>query len=445
MKNKSRFAPSPSGLLHVGNARSAVLNWAYIENLGGDFILRIDDTDKERSKKDYEIKIKEDLKWLGIEWKKTFNQSDNDKIYSQKIEYLKKNGKIYPCFETPDELSLKKKSQLSSGRPPIYDRSSLKLSKNEIENFIKSGIKPHWRLRLEEKKIEWEDIIKGKVIFDSKNLSDPILIREDGTLLYHLPSVIDDINEEITHIIRGEDHITNTAYHIQLFEAFNVPIPKFGHHPFLIDNEGKGFAKRLNSLSIRKIKEEGYENLTLLNYLLSIGTSKNLSKEININELIKSFDINTISSSPPKFSLDVLKSLNKEIIQNYNFEDVRKKFLNLGTDNIQLNFWEFVKYNINFFSESLEWLEIINDTSSYKNENDNFLKEAAMLLPEHPYDLNTWESWTNLISQKTGKKGKELFMPLRKALTGKDKGPELKYLLPLLSKETILKKLGINS
>ena len=444
MINRARFAPSPSGSLHVGNARSAVLNFIYINKLGGEFILRIDDTDKDRSKKIYEDKIKNDLKWLGLVWSKTFNQSERQKIYDVKILDLKKQKRIYPCFETPEELILKKKSQLTSGKPPIYDRSALNLSDENIKKLIEQGKKPHWRFKLENKKIQWKDIIKGKVTFDAKNLSDPVLIREDNTLLYHLPSVIDDIEEEITDIIRGEDHITNTAFHIQLFEALNSSIPNFGHHPFLTDNEGKGFSKRLGSLSIEKMREEGIENLTLLNYLSSIGTSFNLSKETNIEKIIDKFDISNLSTSSAKFSIEDVRSLNRDIIQNYEFSEIKNRFNDLNIRNIDNKFWDFVKNNIDIFSDSLEWLKIVESDEFYKDNDIEFLNLAASLLPIDPFTLNTWDEWISKIKDKTGRKGRDLFMPLRWALTGKNKGPELKFLLPLLSRKHLLKKLGIN-
>ena len=442
MTFKTRFAPSPTGLLHIGNARSAVINWAYIKNKGGEFILRIDDTDSERSKKEYENKIKENLSWLGLSWSKTFNQSQRKNIYDEKILLLKKSKKIYPCFESAEELSLKRKTQLLSGKPPIYDRSSLMLTSDQIENLIKKGKTPHWRFKLEEEIIEWQDLIKGKVSFDSKNLSDPVLIREDGSLLYHLPSVVDDVEENITDIIRGEDHITNTAFHIQLFKSFNAKIPHFGHHPFLTDEEGKSFGKRLGSLSIQKMYEDGFESLTLLNYLLSIGTSKNLSKEKNIDKLVNNFNIDNLASSSPKFSISVLKLLNKDLLQSYDFSDTKKKFIDLNIKDASEDFWIFIKNNINYFSESLDWIKVINSTEIYIQEPNDYLNAAAELLPEDPYDETTWDVWTDLIKNKTGKKGKELFMPIRFALTGREKGPELKYLLPLLTKEHILKKLG---
>ena len=442
MTLKARFAPSPTGLLHIGNARSAVINWAYIKNKGGDFILRIDDTDLERSKKKYENKIKENLLWLGLSWSKTFNQSQRIDIYDKKILLLKESERIYPCFESAEELSLKRKTQLLSGKPPIYDRSALKLTSNQIENLIKEGKNPHWRFKLEEEIIEWQDLIKGKVSFDSKNLSDPVLIREDGSLLYHLPSVVDDVEENITDIIRGEDHITNTAFHIQLFKSLNAKIPHFGHHPFLTDEEGKSFGKRLGSLSIQKMYEDGFESLTLLNYLLSIGTSKNLSKEKNIDKLVNNFNIDNLASSSPKFSISVLKLLNKDLLRSYDFSDTKKKFIDLNVKDASEDFWIFIKNNINYFSESLDWIKVINSTEIYIQEPNDYLNAAAELLPEDPYDETTWDVWTDLIKNKTGKKGKELFMPIRFALTGREKGPELKYLLPLLTKELILKKLG---
>ena len=440
---RSRFAPSPTGLLHIGNIRSAILNWAYIKKNGGEFILRIDDTDKERSKKEYENDIKSDLSWLGINWDKTFNQSERKKLYAKKIKELKDKKRIYPCFESQEELSLKKKSQLISGKPPIYDRSSLKLSNQEIEKLLKSGKRPHWRFKLDDTKIQWNDQIKGNISFESKNLSDPVLIREDGSLLYHLPSVIDDIEEKITNIIRGEDHIVNTAFHIQIFESLNSKIPSFGHHTFLTDGEGRGFSKRLGSLSIQKIRENGFENITILNYLLSIGTSKNLTKETSVDLLIKNFDISNLSLASPKFSIDVLRLLNKDILQKFNFNDVKNKFSDLGINNIDENFWIFIKNNIEFFHECLEWIDIIFSRNSFNSDNHYILKEAANLIPKEPFNINTWDEWITLIKNKTGLKGKNLFMPLRIALTGREKGPELKYLLPLITKEIILRKFNI--
>ena len=442
MNSLSRFAPSPTGLIHIGNARSAVLNWAYINNKKGNFILRIDDTDLERSKKEYEEKIKRDLSWLGISWNKSFNQSDRKKIYDQSIEKLKNDNRLYPCFESQEELSLKKKSQLTSGKPPIYDRSSLDLTETEIKNLLQSGKKPHWRFKLENKTIEWNDLIKGKVSFESKNLSDPVLIREDETLLYHLPSVIDDIEEGVSEIIRGEDHISNTAFHIQIFEALNSTIPTFGHHPFLTDENGKGFGKRLGSLSIEKLRDTGFESLTILNYLLSVGTSSNISSETDVTKLINNYNISNISNSSPKFSIEVLKLLNKEILQKYTYSDVKNKFLDLGI-HANNDFWNFVKNNINFFSECLEWYNIIKTEKSFYAEDKEFLKDAADLLPKEPYTIDSWDEWILEINKKTGKKGKDLFMPLRMALTGKAKGPELKFLLPLLTKNNIMKKLGV--
>tara|TARA_Y100000590_G_scaffold462181_1_gene625643 strand:- start:4492 stop:5829 length:1338 start_codon:yes stop_codon:yes gene_type:complete len=440
---RSRFAPSPTGLLHIGNARSAVINWAYALSHSGEFILRIDDTDLERSKKEFEDSIKNDLNWLGLKWSKTFKQSERLKKYYEKIDYLKKINRLYPCFETAEELSLKRKSLLAAGKPPIYDRKSLQLSDLEIKENIKRGKNPHWRLKLENKIIKWNDLIKNQLSFDCSKLSDPILIREDNTLLYHLPSVIDDIEEKITDVIRGEDHITNTAFHIQLFEALGAKIPKFGHHPLLTDDMGHGFAKRLGSVSLQNLKNEGYENITLLNYLLSIGTSKNLSKEKNIENLYQNFDLKILAKSSPKFSKKILTDLNKDILQSLNFSEIKNKFSDYNLSNANENFWFFVKNNINFFHEIKKWWKIIYSDNSYSSADHDFLNIAAQLLPNDPFDNFTWEKWTSEINKKTGRSGKNLYMPLRLALTGENKGPELRFLMPLLNKQQVLKKLSI--
>ncbi|MBI66039.1 MAG: glutamate--tRNA ligase [Candidatus Marinimicrobia bacterium] len=441
---KCRFAPSPTGLLHVGNVRSALLNWAYSKKNNGKFILRIDDTDLSRSTNGFENKIKENLTWLGVNWDKTFNQSDRIENYQLKIEKLKKEGRLYPCFETAEELSLKKKSLLSSGKPPIYDRTSLLLNDEDIDEKIKLGQKPHWRFKLNDSIIEWNDLIKGNVKFDPKNLSDPILIREDGSLLYHLPSVIDDIEEEISHIIRGEDHISNTAFHIQIFEALGNAIPKFAHHPFLTDQDGKGFGKRMGSLSIENLKAEGYEDVAIINYLINIGSSKDIKPETIKNKIIENFDIKNISTSSAIFSEVVLKSLNADILKNYKFEQVSKR-LNFVNSHIDLEkLWIFSHNNIFFIQDIIIWSKLINETFDISefNISEDFIQIAVESIPEEPFNYDSWDAWTKFISEKTGLKGRNLFMPLRLILTGKDKGPELKNFLPLLDKQILLRKFG---
>ena len=441
---KCRFAPSPTGLLHVGNARSAVLNWAYAKKNNGNFILRIDDTDQTRSSKEFENKIKENLSWLGLDWNKTFNQSERSNLYNSNIEKLKIDGRLYPCFETAEELSLKKKSLLSSGKPPIYDRSALSLSKDEINEKINSGLKPHWRFKLEDGIINWNDLIKDEVKFDSKYLSDPILIREDGSLLYHLPSVIDDIDEGITHIIRGEDHISNTAFHIQIFNALDSNPPHFAHHPFLTDQEGKGFGKRIGSLSIENLRSEGYEDISIINYLINIGSSEDIKPETKLDNIISNFNIKNISNSSAKFSDHVLKSLNSDLLKIYNYEDIKSKFESLDIKIDSKKLWKFSQHNIEFFKDIENWLsaiEIIIDTKKYEIS-DTLISAAIECIPADPFSYETWDSWTKAIKVKTGLKGKELYMPLRVILTGKEKGPELKNFLPLLDKETLLRKFG---
>jgi glutamyl-tRNA synthetase len=441
---KCRFAPSPTGLLHVGNARSAVLNWAYCKKNNGKFVLRIDDTDQSRSTKEFENKIKENLTWLGLNWDKTFNQSDRIDNYALKIEKLKKDGRLYPCFETAEELSLKKKSLLSAGKPPIYDRFSLSLTNEEIDEKLKLGQRPHWRFKLDEKIIEWNDLIKGVVKFDSKNLSDPILIREDESLLYHLPSVIDDIEEEISHIIRGEDHISNTAFHIQIFQALEASSPQFAHHPFLTDQQGKSFGKRIGSLSIENLQTEGYENITLLNYLINIGSSEDIKPDTVLNNVLENFDIKNISNSSAKFSDAVLKSLNSDVLKNYDFEQVNKK-IKIENSEVDLKkLWIFSQNNITFLDDVKSWSKTIKSTIDLERHNipNSLIKSAIETIPEDPFTYETWDLWTKSINEKTGLKGRNLFMPLRLILTGKDKGPELKNFLPLLDKQTLLRKFG---
>ena len=438
----TRFAPSPTGNLHIGNARSAILNWIYAKKFNGKFILRIDDTDKDRSKEEFVDSIKEDLKWLGVEWISTFKQSERTENYNKKILELKKSNRLYPCFETPEELSLKRKSLISQGRPPIYDRSSLKLTDTQKEDYIAKGKKPYWRFLINNEKIFWEDLIRGEVTFNSKNLNDPILVREDGSLLYHLPSVVDDIAENITVIIRGEDHVSNTAFHIQLFEALNTKAPIFGHHPLMMDERGRVLGKRIGSFSIKNIINEGFENLTLVNYLLTIGTSNNLSSDVEISSIIESFNFNDLARSSPKLNKKDLIRINADILKKLSFETVKKKLDNIGIVNSTNEFWDFIKNNIFFINESTEWWNIISSNKIlYEGEKD-FLKACASVLPNEPYNLKTWDEWLFNIKKISTRRGKELFMPLRLALTGKETGPELKFLLPLLSRKLILFRLG---
>ena len=438
----TRFAPSPTGNLHIGNARSAILNWIYAKKFNGNFILRIDDTDKERSKEEFTDSIKEDLKWLGVEWKSTFKQSERMESYNKKILELKKLKRIYPCFETSEELSLKRKSLISQGKPPIYDRSSLKLTEAQKEDYIAKGKKPYWRFLINNEKICWEDLIRGEVNFDPKNLSDPILIREDGSFLYHLPSVVDDITENITVIIRGEDHVNNTAFHIQLFEALNAKSPIFGHHPLLMDEKGKVLGKRVGGFSLKDIINEGFENLTLLNYLLTIGTSNNLSSDIELSSIIKSFNVKDLARSSPKLNKKDLIKINSDILKKLSFETIKKKLDNMGISNSTNEFWNFIKNNILFIGESVEWWSIISSQNILYEGDKDFLKQCASVLPNDPFNLKTWDEWLLNIKKISTRRGKELFKPIRLALTGKETGPELKFLLPLLSRKLILRRLG---
>ncbi|MBI29068.1 MAG: Glutamate--tRNA ligase 1 [Alphaproteobacteria bacterium MarineAlpha5_Bin11] len=438
----TRFAPSPTGDLHLGNARSAILNWIYAKKNYGEFILRIDDTDTERSKDKYVDSIKNDLLWLKINWSSSFKQSERLKNYNTKILELKGMDRLYPCFETAEELALKRKSLLSSGKPPIYDRSSLKLTDKEKEDFLLSGKKPHWRFFVEDKTIIWNDIIRGDVSFDSKNLSDPILIRENGSLLYHLPSVIDDITENVTDIIRGEDHVNNTAFHIQLFESLGSKPPNFGHHPLITDESGKSLGKRLGSLSIKSLSDDGLEPISIINYLSTIGTSKDMSSKIELNSILESFDIKSLARSSPKFNKKDLIRINSNVLKKMKFDNAQEALSKLGIKDIKEEFWNLIKNNIEFMHEANEWIEIISSSKILYNSDKDFLDKCSSVLPKEPFTINTWEEWLVNIDKISDRKGKKLFMPLRLALTGREHGPELKYLIPLMTKKLILFRLG---
>ena len=443
-KNKliTRFAPSPTGKLHIGNARSAILNWLHAKKNDGYFILRIDDTDTERSKDEFIDKIKEDINWLGLDYTKTFKQSERMELYNKAIKKLKIDNRLYECFETQEELMLKRKSLLSSGKPPIYDRSALNLTEKEKKDLILRGKKSHWRFKLNEEKIIWKDIIRGDVLFDSTLLSDPILIREDGSLLYHLPSVIDDINENITDIIRGEDHVNNTAFHIQIFKALNSNPPRFGHHPLLRDSKGQGLGKRLNSISLNDLRNENLESLTILNYLSTIGTSENLSTSISAESVYKNFNLENLTRSSPKFNKEDLFHINQIILKQLDFMNVKNSLIKMGIKDPSIEFWNCIKNNISVMSEASEWWNIINQEKIIKIVDKDFLKLCASVLPDEPFNLETWDIWLKKIKELSTKKGSELFQPLRLALTGKKTGPELKFLLPLLSRKLVLIRLG---
>lgn len=445
MSVKARFAPSPTGFLHVGNARTALITWLFARSQKGHFLLRIDDTDSERSKTEYEEDIIESLTWLGMDWDEKANQKDRMTRYEEVIEKLKADGRLYACYETPEELGLKRKTQLSRGLPPTYDRAGLKLTDEQIKAFEAEGRSPHWRFKLNHSPIEWNDLIRDTISFKGEDLSDPVVLREDGSPLYHLCSVIDDIDFGITHVVRGEDHVSNTAAHIQMFEAIAGKAPEFAHLSLISDAEGGKLSKRLGSLSVKDIREQdGLEAMSVASLMARLGTSDPIEAFRDIQSLIDTFDFSKFSRSTPKFDPDELIRLNTKILHDTPFADVKDRLEKMNMADIDENFWNAVRPNLEKLEDIKSWWDMTNDnlTTIIDDADKDFIAQVASLLPETPWDETTWKLWVDTIKENTDRKGKNLFMPLRKALTGMEHGPELANLLPLLGPEKTKKRLA---
>lgn len=442
MTIKTRFAPSPTGKLHVGNARTALIVWLFARSENGHFMLRIDDTDAERSKPEHEVTIKESLTWMGLNWDSTANQKDRWDRYDEVIQKLKDDGRLYPAYETPEELSLKRKTQLNRGQPPIYDRGALKLTDEQRAKYEAEGRKPHWRFKLEHKPIEWDDMIRGKVAFKGEDLSDPVLIREDGRPLYHLCSVIDDVDFEITHIVRGEDHVSNSAAHVQMFEAMGAMPPIMAHLPLISDAQGGKLSKRLGALSVESIRdEEKLEPMALISLMARLGTSDPIEPFKDIQPLIDNFDFSKFGRGTPKFDVEELMRLNAKILHDTDFADVKDRLADMGMGEMDEAFWIAVRPNLERLHDIAEWWRVANGPVEPVIEDAEFAAKAAELLPPAPWDENTFGTWTSSVKEQTGRKGKELFMPIRKALTGMEHGPELPVLLPLIGPEKTKRRL----
>ncbi len=431
---KVRFAPSPTGFMHIGNTRTAVFNWLLAKKLGGNFMLRIDDTDVARSKPEYEEAIRDILNWLGLKWSEEARQSARMERYNEVVAKLKAEGRVYACYETAEELEVMRKKLMTKGLPPIYDRSALKLTPEQISAYEKEGRKPHYRFKLVPGVIEWDDMVRGHCRYDASNLADPVIIREDGSYLYHLPSVIDDSDFGITHIIRGEDHVTNTAAQIQMFEALGTPVPTFAHLPLLTGKEGK-LSKRLGSLGVRELRAEGIEAMAISSFLAKLGTSESIEPFYDLDSLSASLDLHKLGRSQPKFDESELKIFNTKYVRNLPYEKVKDR---IKSDE---KFWNAVRGNLNIVSDIEEWEKICHQNLVPIIEDKTLTDIAADLLPEEPWNDETFNLWMNDVKSKSGKKGKELFHPIRKALTAQENGPELKTLLPLIGREKALKRL----
>ena len=433
MNVKVRFAPSPTGRIHAGNIRTALFNWLFARKMGGRLLLRLDDTDRERSTEEFARGIEEDLSWLGIAWAKKVRQSERFDRYNAAVESLKREGRLYPAYETPEELELKRKRQLVRGRPPVYDRAALKLTEEDKARFESEGLKPHWRFKLEQRDVVWDDLVRGRQHVDAASLSDPVLVRADGTYLYTLPSVVDDIDLGITHVIRGEDHVVNTAPQIQLFEALRATPPAFGHHSLLVTAEGQALSKRDRSLSIEGLRQDGIEAPAVASYVATLGTSDPVAPHASLDELVQRFDFSKLSRAPARFDPVELRTLNAKVLHILPFRAVAPRLRATGVGGGE-GFWEAVRGNLARLDEAKLWWRVAQGPLKPVIEDRELCHMAAQLLPPEPWDDATWSAWSSAVKAATGITGKALFQRLRLALTGEEQGPELKHLLPLIGR-----------
>ncbi len=441
----ARFAPSPTGLLHVGNARVALVNWLFARSRAGRFILRIDDTDPERSDPQFAAAITEDLRWLGLNWDELVRQSERMPLYGETLEGLKAIGRIYPCYETSQELEAKRWRQLRTGEPPLYDRAALGLTEAARKALEAEGRRPHWRFLLEARKIAWDDLVHGRIRFDAASLGDPVLVRSDGLPLYALTSVVDDILLKVTHIVRGDDHIANSAVQVQLFEALRAEAPAFAHLPLMTDIKGGGLSKRLGSLSLGRLREEGIEPMAVNSLLAKLGTSDPLETRLDLRHLVAEFDFAKFSRSGPKFDDEELKRLNARLLHETPFDRVRGRLKDMGLEEADESFWLAVRPNLERLADAEWWWRVCHGEVEPVITNEAVTAKAAELLPAGPWNGRTWtaenwEAWTGAVAAATGAKGEALFLPLRLALTGRDRGPELKNLLPMIGAERVMSR-----
>lgn len=433
----TRFAPSPTGYLHIGNLRAALFNWLIARKAGGTFILRLDDTDPERSEERYADAIREDLEWLGLHWDREERQSLRLDRYDAAADRLRADGRLYEAFETPTELDLKRKKLLNMGRPPVYDRSALSLTDAEKDALRAERGKGHWRFKLDQTRIEWSDGILGDISIDAASVSDPVLIRGDGQYLYTMASVVDDMEMGITHVVRGSDHVTNTATQIQIIEALGGTPPGFAHHSLLTGPQGEALSKRLGTLALRDLRERGVEPMAILSLMARLGSSDPVELRSSLDEIIEGFDVGRFGSAPTKFDEADLGPLSARVIGAMPYVDVADAVRGLGVpDALAERFWGVVRENIETRAEAADWWSLFRDGSKpiIADEDKAFVADALALLPEPPYDAETWGTWTSAVKDATGRKGKALFMPLRLAVTGRQRGPEMADVMTLLQK-----------
>ena len=451
MPTKVRFAPSPTGRLHIGNLRPALLNWLFARRMGGKFLLRIDDTDRERSREDLVDAIKADLTWLGLTWDEFDRQSLRSERYDAVVETLKASGRLYACYETPDELDRRRKRQLAANQPPIYNRAGLRLTADERGKLEAEGRKPHWRFllanfqgtpdKIQRTEVVWEDMIRGRQMVDLASLSDPVLLREDGAALYTLCSVVDDIDHGITHIIRGEDHVTNTGVQIDIFRALQAAPPAFAHHSLFVGPDGEALSKRLGSLSLGAFREAGLEPMALTSYVAALGTSDPVEPFADMAGLAARFDLAKLSRSPARFDERELAELNAKLLHGLPFQAVAEKMHAICPEADDA-LWLATRGNLRTLADIVRWQQVVAGSIESALEDPEFCTAAANALPAEPWSDATWGAWTSALKQATGRKGRDLFHPLRLALTGADAGPEMKVLLPLIGRAKTISRLN---
>ena len=430
MSIRTRFAPSPTGLLHVGNARAALFCFLFAKKNGGQFLLRLDDTDTERSTQDFADAIRAELDWLGLVWDETARQSERFDQYVAVFETLVAQGHVYACYETPDELERKRKRQLSRGKPPVYDRAGLGLSVDEKATLEAEGRAPHWRFKLSGNQVGWHDLVRGEQKIDTSSLSDPVIRRADGTWLYTLPSVVDDLDMCISHVIRGEDHVTNTAAQAEMIAALGGTMPEFAHFSLMLGTDGSGLSKRLGSLSLADLRDSGLEPISLNAHVARLGTADPIVPAQTLQEIIDGFDMSRLGRAPARFDPEDVTRLNARILHETPHAAVAERLAEIGAP-AQADFWEAMRGNIEKFADMQNIMALINGpiTPVVDAEDGDFIARARALLPDAPFNMQSWSVWTGRLKDETGRKGRGLFMPLRMALTGQSHGPEMQHLL----------------
>ncbi|MCI4590653.1 glutamate--tRNA ligase [Sphingobium sp. BYY-5] len=436
----TRFAPSPTGNLHVGNIRAALHNWLWARKSGGQFLLRLDDTDLERSRPEYADSIRADLAWLGLHWDGEEKQSNRFALYEAQFAALKASGHVYPAYETSQELDLRRKVLLGRGLPPVYDRAALSLTPEQVAAHEAEGRKPHWRFKLDhDQPIVWTDLIRGDQRFDPRLLSDPVIRRADGSWLYMLPSVIDDVDMGVTHVLRGEDHVSNTATQIQMFAALGASLPQFAHEALLTGSEGK-LSKRLGSLGVAHFREIGLEPMAIASLMARLGSSQPVEPFADMTPLIDSFDFAHFGRAPARFDEGELATLNQKIVHMLPYADVADRL----PDGMDEAAWDAIRPNLETVAGAADWWRIVTgpiDVPAVADEDRDFLTAAHRILTAAPFDADIWRTLTGALKDETGRKGKTLFLPLRRALTGLDHGPDMGQLLPLIGQEQALARL----